>query len=168
MRLADNSLSSSSAGALAHTHACLLVSITSVSWSNVHATSGATTWASRLLALAAAQRVWTCSCSCSPMMCHDLLVLSQVRRRGRRGFWHWLLRDKRQPFEIVMLDHGTYFTADTVMRQQLCQLWCSFVLGDKQLQVCVGWVRVCVSGRECGCGRGCISERKGSGGHMCI
>ncbi|KAF5826968.1 hypothetical protein DUNSADRAFT_1655 [Dunaliella salina] len=59
---------------------------------------------------------------------------AMVRRRGRRGFWHWLLRDKRQPFEIVMLDHGTYFTADTVMRQQLCQLWCSFVLGDKQLQ----------------------------------
>eukprot|EP00200_Dunaliella_tertiolecta_P002129 CAMPEP_0202345886 /NCGR_PEP_ID=MMETSP1126-20121109/4923_1 /ASSEMBLY_ACC=CAM_ASM_000457 /TAXON_ID=3047 /ORGANISM="Dunaliella tertiolecta, Strain CCMP1320" /LENGTH=529 /DNA_ID=CAMNT_0048937235 /DNA_START=217 /DNA_END=1806 /DNA_ORIENTATION=+ len=63
---------------------------------------------------------------------------AMVRRRGRRGFWHWLLRDKRQPFEIVMLDHGTYFTADTVMRQQLCQLWCSFVLGDKQLQADVG------------------------------
>jgi len=68
---------------------------------------------------------------------------AQVRRRGRRGFWHWLLRDKRQPFEIVMLDHGTYFTAGTVMRQQLCQLWCSFVLADKELQVCV-YVCVCV------------------------
>ncbi|MEW5315816.1 MAG: hypothetical protein WDW38_007220 [Sanguina aurantia] len=55
-----------------------------------------------------------------------------VRARGRRGFWSWLLTGSRQPFEIVLLDHGTYVDLSPELREGFAQLYCTFVLNDKR------------------------------------
>ena len=34
--------------------------------------------------------------------------------------------------QIVLLDHGTYIHLDEQLRQQYCQLWCSFVMNDTE------------------------------------
>ena len=52
---------------------------------------------------------------------------------GHRSFFHWLFRGSRQPFEIVVLDHGTYLTLTPELREQYCQLWCSFAACDVQV-----------------------------------
>mmetsp|Transcript_28800 Transcript_28800/g.73421 ORF Transcript_28800/g.73421 Transcript_28800/m.73421 type:complete len:584 (-) Transcript_28800:963-2714(-) len=57
-----------------------------------------------------------------------------VREKGKPGLLSWLLGGSRQPFEVVLLDHGTYLDIDKQMRQQFCQLWCSFVTADKVAQ----------------------------------
>jgi hypothetical protein len=49
---------------------------------------------------------------------------------GRRGLLSWLLRGTWQPFEVVLLDHGSYLTISNRLRQQYCQLWCSLFAGD--------------------------------------
>lgn len=51
---------------------------------------------------------------------------------GRRGFWSWLLSGNRQPFEIVLLDHGTYVDLNTELRETFAQLFCAIALGDKK------------------------------------
>ena len=53
---------------------------------------------------------------------------------GKRSFLHWLFRGCRQPFEIVVLDHGTYLTMPTKLRETFCQLWCALVARDKKMQ----------------------------------
>jgi predicted unusual protein kinase regulating ubiquinone biosynthesis (AarF/ABC1/UbiB family) len=50
--------------------------------------------------------------------------------KGRRGLLSWLLRGTWQPFEVVLLDHGSYLTISNRLRQQYCQLWCSLFAGD--------------------------------------
>eukprot|EP00798_Chlamydomonas_sp_ICE-L_P025755 gene25755-11419_t len=57
-----------------------------------------------------------------------------VRSKGRRSFFQWLFRGSRQPFELVLLDHGTYLTVDPKLRELFCQLWCAFVMMDKSVQ----------------------------------
>lgn len=49
---------------------------------------------------------------------------------GRRGLLSWLLRGTWQPFEVVLLDHGSYLSISNRLRQQYCQLWCSLFAGD--------------------------------------
>lgn len=53
-----------------------------------------------------------------------------VRLKGRRSILSWLARGTWQPFEVVLLDHGTYLKIADRLRQQYCQLWCSLFVGD--------------------------------------
>lgn len=43
---------------------------------------------------------------------------------GRRGLLSWLLRGSWQPFEVVLLDHGSYLSIPERLRLKYCQLWC--------------------------------------------
>jgi aarF domain-containing kinase len=54
-----------------------------------------------------------------------------VRPRGRGGLLSWLARGTWQPFEVVLLDHGTYLSISDHLRQRYCQLWCSLFVGDR-------------------------------------
>lgn len=54
--------------------------------------------------------------------------------RGRRSWLQRLLRGSSQGFEIVLLDHGTYLTITPPLREQFCQLWCSFITRDEGVQ----------------------------------
>ena len=50
----------------------------------------------------------------------DVLLLctlnSDLVLVGRKSFWNWLFRGSRQPFEIVVLDHGTYLDLPVDLR----------------------------------------------------
>jgi predicted unusual protein kinase regulating ubiquinone biosynthesis (AarF/ABC1/UbiB family) len=49
------------------------------------------------------------------------------------GWLARLLRGGRSVVpQIVLLDHGTYIHLDEQLRQQYCQLWCSFVMNDTE------------------------------------
>ena len=51
----------------------------------------------------------------------------------------------RQPRpQLVLLDHGLYIDLPRDMRLQYCQMWCAFVLNDKDTAAQVGWA-VCHS-----------------------
>jgi hypothetical protein len=39
-----------------------------------------------------------------------LLLLLLLPSPGRRGLLSWLLRGTWQPYEVVLLDHGSYLT----------------------------------------------------------
>ncbi len=56
---------------------------------------------------------------------------------GKRSFFNWLFRGSRRPFEIVLIDHGTYLTLTREMREQFCELWCSFIACDRKVQLAV-------------------------------
>lgn len=45
-----------------------------------------------------------------------------------------MLRGSSRCFDIVLLDHGTYLSITPELRQQFCQLWCSFITGDETVQ----------------------------------
>jgi ABC1 atypical kinase-like domain len=52
---------------------------------------------------------------------------------GAAGWLARLLRGGRSIApQIVLLDHGTYIHLDEQLRQQYCQLWCSFVMNDTE------------------------------------
>ena len=54
-----------------------------------------------------------------------------VRSRGRRSIWSWLTRGTWQPFELVLLDHGTYLDIPDRIRVAYAQLWCALFAGDQ-------------------------------------
>ncbi len=47
------------------------------------------------------------------------------------GFWYRWLSGRWQEPQLVLLDHGLIVEIPDKLRQQYCQLWCSFVLNDK-------------------------------------
>ena len=53
------------------------------------------------------------------------------------GFWWRHFTRWKQP-QIVLLDHGLYLTIPDKLRQQYCQLWCSFVVYDHQSAIALG------------------------------
>ena len=53
------------------------------------------------------------------------------------GFWWRHFTRWKQP-QLVLLDHGLYLTIPDKLRQQYCQLWCSFVVQDRQTAVALG------------------------------
>ncbi len=53
------------------------------------------------------------------------------------GFWWRHFTKWKQP-QLVLLDHGLYLTIPDKLRQQYCQLWCSFVVQDHQTAVALG------------------------------
>lgn len=53
------------------------------------------------------------------------------------GFWWRHFSRWKQP-QIVLLDHGLYLDIPDKLRQQYCQLWCSFVVYDHQTAVALG------------------------------
>ena len=53
------------------------------------------------------------------------------------GFWWRHFSRWKQP-QIVLLDHGLYLNIPDKLRQQYCQLWCSFVVYDHQTAVDLG------------------------------
>lgn len=55
-----------------------------------------------------------------------------VRPKGRKGLLSWLFNGSYQPFEIVLLDHGTYAAIPTALRRQYCQLWCAMFIQDAE------------------------------------
>lgn len=48
--------------------------------------------------------------------------------------WNRLFRGSSRRFEIVLLDHGTYLEISPELRENFCQLWCSFAALDKRVQ----------------------------------
>ncbi|GAX82134.1 hypothetical protein CEUSTIGMA_g9562.t1 [Chlamydomonas eustigma] len=70
-----------------------------------------------------------------------------VRPKGRRSFLSWLFRGTQQPFEIVVLDHGTYLSLPPDLREQFCQLWCSFASCNVDVQKDVS---VAIGGADAG------------------
>ena len=53
------------------------------------------------------------------------------------GFWWRYFTKYKQP-QIVLLDHGLYLNLPDKLRQQYCQLWCSFVVYDHQSAIKLG------------------------------
>ena len=53
------------------------------------------------------------------------------------GVWWRCFSRWKQP-QIVLLDHGLYLNIPDKLRQQYCQLWCSFVVYDHQTAVDLG------------------------------
>ena len=53
------------------------------------------------------------------------------------GFWRRHFTRWKQP-QIILLDHGLYLTIPNKLRQQYCQLWCSFVVHDRKTSVQLG------------------------------
>ncbi|KAF8056338.1 Adck1 [Scenedesmus sp. PABB004] len=53
-----------------------------------------------------------------------------VRPKGRRGLLSWLVRGSWQPFEVVLLDHGSYLAISDALRGRYCQLWAALFAGD--------------------------------------
>ncbi|DBB14885.1 TPA: hypothetical protein ACH3X3_004486 [Trebouxia sp. C0006] len=60
-----------------------------------------------------------------------------VRPAPHQGFWWRHFTKWKQP-QLVLLDHGLYLTIPDKLRQQYCQLWCSFVVQDHQTAVALG------------------------------
>lgn len=60
-----------------------------------------------------------------------------VRPAPHQGFWWRHFTRWKQP-QLVLLDHGLYLTIPDKLRQQYCQLWCSFVVQDRQTAVALG------------------------------
>ena len=54
-----------------------------------------------------------------------------MRPRGRRSIWSWLRWGTWQPFELVLLDHGTYLDISDRIRVAYAQLWCALFAGDQ-------------------------------------
>ncbi len=46
------------------------------------------------------------------------------------GFWYRWFGGQWQEPQLVLLDHGLIVEIPDALRQQYCQLWCSFVLND--------------------------------------
>ena len=47
------------------------------------------------------------------------------------GFWYkWFGGGWQEP-QLVLLDHGLIVEIPDTLRQQYCQLWCSFILNDQ-------------------------------------
>lgn len=53
------------------------------------------------------------------------------------GFWWRHFSRWKQP-QIVLLDHGLYLNIPDKLRQQYCQLWCSFVVYNHQTAIALG------------------------------
>ena len=43
----------------------------------------------------------------------------------------------REP-QLVLLDHGLYLTLSEELRQKYCELWCSFLVNDREAAAAVG------------------------------
>lgn len=54
------------------------------------------------------------------------------KKGGGRNILRWLFRGTLRQFELVFLDHGTYLTVTPQMREQFCELICSFFNFDPQ------------------------------------
>lgn len=70
--------------------------------------------------------------SCSPSCVHKNSPLSQnMSCAVRAGFWYRWFGGQWQEPQLVLLDHGLIVDIPDALRQQYCQLWCSFVLNDQ-------------------------------------
>ena len=73
------------------------------------------------------------------------------------GWLARLLRGGRSiPPQIVLLDHGTYIHLDEQLRQQYCQLWCSFVMNDAETARQVGFQKMQSGMLQGGCTLWCV------------
>ncbi|GAB4820740.1 hypothetical protein N2152v2_007786 [Parachlorella kessleri] len=48
-----------------------------------------------------------------------------------QGWFSWLMLGRQPRPQLVLLDHGLYIDLPRDMRLQYCQMWCAFVLNDK-------------------------------------
>ncbi len=54
-----------------------------------------------------------------------------MRPASHAGFWYrWFGGGWVEP-QLVLLDHGLIVEIPDTLRQQYCQLWCSFILNDQ-------------------------------------
>lgn len=53
-------------------------------------------------------------------------IMVRPKKGGGRNILRWLFKGTLRSFELVFLDHGTYLTINKALREQFCELFCSF------------------------------------------
>jgi predicted unusual protein kinase regulating ubiquinone biosynthesis (AarF/ABC1/UbiB family) len=53
------------------------------------------------------------------------------RQHHRPGLLHWLREGSWTPFEVVLLDHGSYLRVPPTLRRNYAALWCALAAGDR-------------------------------------
>jgi aarF domain-containing kinase len=60
-------------------------------------------------------------------------IMVRPKKGGGRNIFRWLFRGSLRQFELVFLDHGTYLSITPAMREQYCELLCSFFNMDNRV-----------------------------------
>ena len=61
----------------------------------------------------------------------DHYIVQRSETATHAGFWYrWFGGGWVEP-QLVLLDHGLIVEIPDTLRQQYCQLWCSFILNDQ-------------------------------------